>query len=259
MKTIKRLLYQILPQRSFLRSMHRSFYFMFQSGMLKNNKEYKYHHMVKHFIEPDDVVVDIGANLGYFTRNFACLTPKGKVLAIEPIPPFFDVLSHFLKGHKNVELINCALGSEKGKVTMVMPSTDGVLRTGLPHIPKDNSELDKHRTQEVDLLVGSELLAKLPKINYIKCDIEGYEPIVFDEIKEVIKTQRPIVQIEIGPDNESGMLSYFEALNYAQYGIAEWKVVRETGKQKEQGDFLFVPQERSVEFEEKMKIKGVLA
>jgi FkbM family methyltransferase len=258
MKTVKRILYKILPQGSFLRSMHRSFYFMFDAGLLKHNKEYKFHHMVKHIIERDSVIVDIGANLGYFTRNFARLARQGKVLAIEPIPPFFDVLKYFLKRYPHVEIINCALGNETGKVTMVMPSTDGVLRTGLPHIPKDKSELTAHKTQEVDLLVGSEILGKLAKIDYIKCDIEGYEPIVFEEIREIIKTKRPIVQIEIGPENEERMLKYFEELNYVQYGIADFKLIRETGKQKEQGDFLFVPEEKTTSFEAKVRASGKL-
>lgn len=245
MKWIKRILYRCLPQSLFLKAMHRSFYLMYDLGLLKKNKEYKYHYMIRNLIKEDYTVVDIGANLGYFSRNFARLTPKGKVLSIEPIPPFYEVLKRFLRRYKQVEVINCALGSEKGVLTMVMPETDGVMRTGLPHIARNEEEKKLHRTQDVDVLVGSELLGSLDRIDYIKCDVEGYEWVVFSEIKPVIAAKRPIVQIEIAPENEEKLLAYFAELNYHQFGIADFKIVRETGKQQEQGDFLFVPEEKS--------------
>ena len=94
------------------------------------------------------------------------------------------------------------------------------------------------------LLVGSELLGSLDRIDYIKCDVEGYEWIVFSEIKPVIAAKRPIVQIEIAPENEEKLLAYFTELNYQQFGIADFKIVPESGKQQEQGDFLFVPEEK---------------
>lgn len=253
MKTIKRILFKLLPQRLFLRAMHRSFYFMYDLGLLKKNKEYKYHYMIKSIIEPDYSIVDIGANLGYFSKNFARLTPKGKVLSIEPIPPFYDVLKKFLTKFPQVTVMNCALGSEKGTLTMVMPETDGVMRTGLPHVARNEEEKKLHKTQDVDVLVGSELLGALDRIDYIKCDIEGYEWVVFQEIRNVIAEKKPIIQIEISPDNESAMFNYFSELDYVQYGIADFKLIKESGKQKEQGDFLFVPTEKVNAFEEKMK------
>lgn len=257
MKTIKRILFKLLPQRMFLRAMHRSFYLMYDLGFLKKNKEYKYHYIIKEIIEPEYSIVDIGANLGYFSKNFARLTPKGKVLSIEPIPPFYDVLKRFLSKFSQVTVINCALGSEKGVLTMVMPETDGVMRTGLPHVARNEEEKKLYKTQDVDVLVGSELLGNLDKIDYIKCDIEGYEWIVFSEIKNVIATKRPLVQIEISPDNVPNMLEYFSSLDYVQYGVADFKVVKEKdGVQKEQGDFLFVPREAAISFENKLKKRG---
>lgn len=259
MKTIKRILFKLLPQKLFLSAMHRSFYLMYDLGFLKKNKEYKYHYMIRSIVEPTFNVVDIGANLGYFSKNFARLTPNGSVLSIEPIPPFYDVLNKFLAKYSNVTVVNCALGNEKGTLTMVMPETDGVLRTGLPHVARNEEEKKLHKTQDVAVLVGSELLGSLEKIDYIKCDVEGYEWIVFSEIKNVIALKRPIIQIEISPENESNMLAYFEELNYRQYGIADFKLIRESGTQKEQGDFLFVPNEKEDAFIQKMRSKNKLA
>ncbi len=256
MKTIKRILFKLLPQRLFLRAMHRSFYLMYDLGFLKKNKEYKYHYMIRSIIKPDYSIVDIGANLGYFSKNFARLTPNGKVLSIEPIPPFYDVLKKFLTKFPQVTVMNCALGSEKGTLTMVMPETDGVMRTGLPHVARSEEEKKLHKTQDVDVFVGSELLGALDRIDYIKCDIEGYEWVVFQEIKSVIAIKKPIIQIEISPENEENMFAYFAELGYTQYGIADFRIVKESGKQKEQGDFLFVPDTKVADFEAKMRKSG---
>ena len=40
-------------------------------------------------------------------------------------------------------------------------------------------------------------LSMVDVMDYIKCDIEGYEWIVFQEIKDLIIQHRPIVQVEI--------------------------------------------------------------
>lgn len=51
------------------------FYWMFDFNLLKGKQAFKYHYLIKKVIQPDFVVVDIGANLGYFSKNFARLTP----------------------------------------------------------------------------------------------------------------------------------------------------------------------------------------
>ena len=55
------------------------------------------------------------------------------------------------------------------------------------------------------------------------------------------------------------MFDLFESLGYVQYGIADFKIVKELDrKQKEQGDFLFVAQNKSLAFEDKMRAKELL-
>lgn len=253
---IKKILFKLLPQRVYLRTLQRAFYMMYDWGMLKKNPSFKYHYMVKDLIEPNYTIVDIGANLGYFSKNFARLASKGSVLSIEPVKPFYDVLSKLMSKFSNAKVVNYALGNENGSITMVLPESNGMIRTGLPHIASSEEEKQLHKTHEVEVVKGSELLGALDKIDYIKCDIEGYEPVVFKEIKAVVADRKPIVQIEIGPENEAEMLAYFNELGYVQYGIANFKIVKEESTQQEQGDFLFVHSSQQGKFEGRMKAKG---
>jgi Met-10+ like-protein len=54
--------------------------------------------LVKELIAPGDVVLDIGANLGWFSRFLARLVgPEGKVYAFEPIPQTYEFLLHNMR------------------------------------------------------------------------------------------------------------------------------------------------------------------
>jgi len=247
MKVIKKILFSILSEKSYLKLLHRSFYALLDLGILKGNSKFKYHHKVKELIKEDDVVLDIGANLGYFAKTFSRITSKGKVICIEPLPQYFAVLKYFLGKKKNVSLHNVALGKESGTVTMVLPMQDGMIRTGLPYISKEKIKSDE-RTQEVQIVNPLSLIENEAKLDYIKCDIEGYEWIVFQELKPAIQKHLPIVQIEISNKNLKNFIDFFKGLEYVQYGIVDQKIIQEHGKQKEDGDYLFVPKSKERSF-----------
>ncbi len=244
MKSVKRLLYKLLTPKQYLQVLQVVFYWMYDWNILKGKPAFKYHYLIKKVIQPNFTVVDIGANLGYFSKNFARLTPQGKVVSIEPIPLFYEVLSHLLRKYNHVTVHNVALGSEAGKAIMVLPADDGMIRTGLPHLAQNDAELEKYQNQEVAIVRGSELLANLEKIDYIKCDIEGYEWIVFQELEPLIAKHKPFVQLEIGDENRENILALFERNGYTQFGISNYQFIQEKGIQKEQGDYFFVPNER---------------
>jgi FkbM family methyltransferase len=254
MGTLKKILFKLLSQRAYLKTLHRSFYLLYDLGFLKNDARFKYHYMVKQLIEPNFSVLDIGANLGYFSKNFARLAKNGKLISIEPVPVFFETLSFFMKKFPHVSLYNVALGTEKGTITMVLPESNGMIRTGLPHIAESEEEKQLHANQEVAIVKGSELLADVDRLDYIKCDIEGYELNVFKEIKPVLEKHLPFVQIEIAEKNLPEMMDLFSSLGYTQFGIKDFKFIEETGKQAEDGDFFFVPSAKLEGFKKKFNL-----
>lgn len=244
MKFLKKILFKLLSQRAYLKVLHRSFYFLYDLGILRRDPRFKYHYMVKKLIKPEYTVVDIGANLGYFSKNFARLARKGKIISIEPIPLFFETLSYFMRNFKNATLHNVALGNEQGTITMVLPQSNGMIRTGLPHIAESEEEKKQHATQQVAIVKGSELLSELERLDYIKCDIEGYELNVFKEIQPILEKYQPFVQVEISEKNLNDMIQLFDGLGYTQFGIKDFQFIQERGIQAEEGDFFFVPKNK---------------
>jgi len=111
-------------------------------------------------IDPNDVVYNVGANIGVFTLLTA---KKAKfVVSIEPEKENFEILRLNVErnGLNNVILVNKAVGDAKGKVSM---SSTGV---GASIIPGNDVELTT-----LDNII--EETGKIPDV--IKMDIEGYE------------------------------------------------------------------------------------
>jgi FkbM family methyltransferase len=233
----------ILPERAYLLTLHRFFYFLYHLGLLKHKEAFKFHYFVKRIIKPDFVVIDIGANLGYFAKNFARLAKNGKVIAIEPLPQFHSILDYFIGHRENVELHNVALGKEAGSITMVLPQTNGILRTGLPHIMRPEEQETKERTQTVQMVNTSDFFHTFERIDYIKCDIEGHEWEVFELLRDILKDKRPVVQLEIDPKNETILFDFFNELGYNRCGLDK-QICRKETSTHFGGDYLFVPEEK---------------
>lgn len=257
--TLKKNLFLTLGLKNYLKLLHRGFMFSYNTGILKSDYIYKYHYFVKNIVEEGDVVVDIGANLGYFSKIFSGLVKNtGKVVCIEPVVPFFKTLQWAMRGRTNVVLHNKALGTEQKMMTMSLPIERNNLRPGLAHIAKDDNRRSNEMTFEVEMVKGSELLSTLPKIDFIKCDIEGYEEFVFPEIKSILEKHQPIVQIETWGEHKNVIFKLMEELHFVPYIVLEQKLVAYTGEDKEFGDYLFIPKNKEASFIDKMKIKNCI-
>ena len=241
---IKKILYRILPTSLYLACMQHGFFILFDLGILKSDERFKFHYATKKLIKEGDVLLDIGANLGYFSKLFARKNTKGTLYSIEPIPMFFNRLKVILSSYSHVKLIHAALGASHGNLHMIMPVQQGVMRTGLPHvISEEEAKLNPdHLT--VPVQSAREFLANLPHLDYIKCDIEGYEWTVFSTLGIELDRLRPLVQIEISERYLSEFCEFFQGLNYVQCGLYDGQLIEEHGTQRVTSDFLFIPLEK---------------
>lgn len=244
---IKQILFKILPTSLYLAAMQRGFIWLFDLGLLKNDERFKFHYATKKLIKSTDIVLDIGANLGYFSMLFARKNTKGKLYSVEPIPMFFNRLSKVLATYPHVQLIHSALGAESGNLFMVMPIQQGIMRTGLPHVITEAEAKETPNHLTVPVLDAKEFLSGLNTLDYIKCDIEGYEWTVFSTLGAELNRLRPTIQIEISERYIEDFCVFFKGLNYIQCGLYEGKLIEEHGKQRVTSDFLFVPAEKCEE------------
>ncbi|MEP7319156.1 MAG: FkbM family methyltransferase [Panacibacter sp.] len=250
--SIKAALYKMMGLHNYLRLLQRFFLFGYNTGILKRDKKYKWHYFVKNLIQPSDTIIDIGANLGYFSILFSKLiNSEGRLYSVEPVKPYRELLEQGLPKKTNITIYPFALGNNnEGPVKLGMPpflQHLQYLRHGTVTILTDEKISVNQLIFESDIKKGSEVFAGLQKLDYIKCDIEGYETVVFPELKPVLQKHLPLVQLETWGEQLPVMLTYFRELGYIAYHLENSKLyICDTLTLEEiaSSDVLFVPPTR---------------
>jgi FkbM family methyltransferase len=145
--------------------------------------------LVKNQINKGDVVIDVGANIGYYALIFAGLVGEnGKVFAFEPDPDNFALLNKNVKENKfkNVVLINKAVSDKSGKTTLYLSENNKG-----DHRIYDSGE--KRKSIVVNVVCLDDFLKdKKDKINFIKMDIQGAEGNAIKGMLGLIKNNNKI-------------------------------------------------------------------
>ena len=245
MGLLKKWLLKILGQERYLTLVSTIFFLSFHKGKLRNDPAYFTHYLVGSLIKPGFTIIDIGANLGYYSVLFANHTgTSGRVIAVEPIELYRKVLQKNIRGLTQVTVLPYALGENEGLLKMGNPSKDKH-RHGLMRVLDENETAEQQ--YEVPVKNPLILFADLEKIDYIKCDIEGYEVPVIPSMKPLIEKHRPIMQIETEGENKKIIMGLFMELNYETYyaGPTKLEPYHDVSLPLP-GDLIAIPKERIV-------------
>jgi FkbM family methyltransferase len=148
---------------------------------------------IRRLVRPGDVVVDIGANIGYYTCQLAAqVGVSGRVVALEPIADTFELLTSNIRaaGFRNVTLMNIAASSVAGLSAMDIPSYDG---SGLKNFYQARIA-DKGTYQVLCLPLDS--LSLPSPVRLVKIDAEGHDLEVLRGMERILRESRPILIIE---------------------------------------------------------------
>ena len=219
-RALHRLLYRLLPLERYLRVVSRMFFICRALGLGRRSRALEYVYHLPALVREGDTAIDIGANLGYYSSPLSRLVGHaGHVYAVEPVPVIFDVLRRNLRCRRNVTLLNCALGEREGEIEMANDSVAaaGYFGTGRNFVNESGAAADIEYTAEMRR--GSELFAGLERLDFIKCDIEGYETVVMHEMRPLLERFRPTVLIESGGENRPRIAALFSALDYDAFTL----------------------------------------
>ena len=141
--------------------------------------------MFKNHLKSGDIVLDIGANIGYHTLIAAEIVGKsGKVYAFEPEPRNFALLKKNVEAnnYKNVILINKALANKSGRFKLYLSNEDnfGDFRIF--------DSQDNRKYVEVEMATLDD--CKIPKVDVIKMDVQGAEVLVLKGAKKTLAKQK---------------------------------------------------------------------
>ncbi|MBB5774259.1 FkbM family methyltransferase [Nonomuraea jabiensis] len=156
-------------------------------------------------VRPGAVCFDIGAAYGMYTYPLARLAgPAGQVHSFEPLPVPYRILEAGWRaiGARNVRVTNAALSSSTGYQRLRLPYRFGLPIHGWAHLEeglKHPGSSAAARIVEVPVYTVDRVceLRELPRVDFIKMDVEGYEAEVLKGAEWTIEQHRPALLLEI--------------------------------------------------------------
>ena len=181
--------------------------------------------IVKKEIKSGDVVLDIGAHIGYYTLIFANLVgEEGKVFAFEPDPTNFSLLKKNVEinGHKNVELIQQAVSNETGKIRLYLSSEAHDHKIYDSHDGRQSIEIEATRLDDYFRDYNG-------KIDFIKIDVQGAEGRAIQGMLNLLKKNYNVkivmefvpVKIKTSGVEPEEFLKLLTGLSFKLYEIVE--------------------------------------
>jgi FkbM family methyltransferase len=206
------------------------------------------------FVREGSVAIDVGANLGFFTRYFAqWCGPEGKVIAIEPEEVNFRTLKAAVARDEFADVVEALQG-----VAAAAPG-EGWLRVN-PYHPGDHRLADDG--VPVTVWTIDNLLAERgwPDVSLIKIDVQGAEVLVLNGATETLARFRPALFIEVDDgalraqgSSARDLMTSLAAAGYSAHELTEQgpgpamdasQALASVGKKGTYHDFLFLSQEQ---------------
>ncbi|GAB4005377.1 hypothetical protein GCM10028808_05050 [Spirosoma migulaei] len=144
------------------------------------------------FVKEDTVMLDIGANMGFYSIRVGQKAKKGKVIAFEPDPGNFAILQKNLALNTltNVVTYNAALSDKKDTLRLYKhPFNVGDYRL---YNDGDFTEYVDVPTLRIDDTVSE-------RVDLIKIDVQGFEYFVLKGGRALLAKYKPIVISEFWP------------------------------------------------------------
>ena len=179
---------------------HQTYWFAGKDTFLNN---------ILRFVQPQDVVFDIGVNIGFYLLNFAKKANHGNVYGFEPNPIVFEFAKKNceLNQFQHVNLHNIGLGHVESSFQMAQINDN----LGMNKIVAESTSGSfTVQVQRLDDFVNQESIAK---VDVMKIDVEGFEMNVLLGAEEVINKHKPFLFIEIDEANLNGNKASFQMMS----------------------------------------------
>lgn len=179
--------------------------------------------LFRQFVQPGMTVVDVGGNIGVYTRYFAGLVgPTGRVHSFEPGPSNFEHLQENTQGLANVAINHAAVGERNGVIKLFISD-----ELNVDHRTFDSG--DGRRSIDVPVVALDDYFPPGQKVDFIKIDVQGYEWSVLRGAQRVLSESADLkILMEYWPwglkkasAEPSEMLNLFKTLGFQITKVAD--------------------------------------
>ena len=157
-------------------------------GIFRGNYEIEEIKLFKEMLHEDSIVIDIGANIGYYSLIASkYIGKKGKVYAFEPVPENYELLVKNIKANnlKNIIPIKKAVYKENTTTMIYLDKynkgSHSIVKGNIPQYSGIGINI---KTIKLDDFLKEN---KIKKVDVIKIDTQGSEEFIFEGMKDLIK------------------------------------------------------------------------
>ncbi|MCF7889453.1 MAG: FkbM family methyltransferase [Victivallales bacterium] len=198
--------YNVKPFKFFLYHLFLKYNYLYRAISFSFDPEMKY---INEFTKNNDVALDIGANIGIYTRYLA--KKFNKVESFEPIEQAYRYIEAL--NLNNVTLHKVALSNKTGRDFINVPMKHGLFRYGNSSI--ENLVHSKyHKRKRVPISVVTLDSYNYESLDFIKIDVEGHEMSVLEGGRNTIRKLKPNLLIEIEQRHLPANLSIYDVFTY---------------------------------------------
>ena len=171
---------------------------------------------INNLVKKDDVVWDIGTNVGFFSFLAAEKAgSKGSVLSVEPDTWLVNILkkSCALNNDLNIHILPVALSDNVGIAYLNIANRSRT--TNFLSVSQGSTQTGGVREQQVvPTFTLDFLLDNFPKPNFVKVDVEGAERFVFSRADKLLSEVKPLILTEVDSPNFDFLTSKFKSFGY---------------------------------------------
>lgn len=204
------------------------------------------------------IVIDVGANTGFYACLAFYASPEARVLAFEPYRAVFDVLGRNIAANQargRIEPVPLALSSDRGSATLYVPTQEhGLMETSASleqSFKPAHSEAQSVDTVTLDTFLAAHVCAE-ERVSLIKMDVEGHEAAVLAGARQTVARWRPLLFVEVLPMADAAALTRFLAEDqYVDVPLRPGTPLRSEAQVRSHGDawnHALVPAESAARF-----------
>lgn len=176
--------------------------------------------LLNELLTDDSVFFDVGANIGYYALHVGICRPGIRVIAFEPHPGNFGLLSSNVKNN-NLSSVTCermAVSSSRGTAELHLSSSamSSSLEEGFSHL--SNGQAVEVPMESIDRYMEDKGITG-PAV--FKIDVEGHEKQALEGMAKTLAAIKPDLLMEVAETFETDPYPMLRDLGYRSYQISE--------------------------------------
>jgi FkbM family methyltransferase len=154
-------------------------------------------YLLSQLVKEDSIVLDVGANIGFYSLTLSNAIKSGQVYSFEAVPDTYKKLSTNIENsskNDQVTAFNLGAWNKKEEVTFSLPDSDNIGAFTAGSVSGESTRTCQATMTTLDSFVEEN---KLSKVDFIKMDIEGAELNALKGAHELLEKFKPTILLEV--------------------------------------------------------------